>query len=479
MMYFLARIIVFLLCIIACFMLIPLAFAIYFSEVDVYLSFIIPIAFCFLLGLLAFFFKAKKKQRLPMRLGFLVVALSWLFSCLLGSIPFMISGYIPSFFDAFFESVSGFTTTGASILSSVEALPFSLNIWRAEMHWLGGMGIVAITVALMPLLGIGGFQLIKAETTGPDKGKITPKIRETAKKLWIFYVILTFLQVILLLFAKMSFTEAVFHSFATLGTGGFSMKNSGLASYSASAQWICTVFMILAGVNFSLYFLLWNKKRQELLKNTECKVYFSIIFIASFFVFLSIYPLYGKIEEAMRHAFFQVASILTTTGFATRDFTLWPGAAQSLLFFLMFIGGSSGSTAGGIKVVRWTVLFKQATNEIKKMLHPHGVYTIRLNQKAGRKDLVFSVSAFVFLYFILVAISTVIASRDGVDLLSSFTASLSMVGNIGPGFGLLGPAGNYGFFSNTTKLWFSFAMLAGRLELYTLLIYFSPAFWKK
>ena len=257
------------------------------------------------------------------------------------------------------------------------------------------------------------------------------------------------------------------------------MKNSGLANYSPLAQWVCTIFMLLAGVNFSLYFLLIKKKWQEIFSNTELKTYLGIIIFSIILVCFAIYPLFDSFEEVLRHASFQVVSILTTTGFATKDYLLWPAFSQSILFFLMFIGGSSASTAGGIKVVRWSVLFKQAKNEIRKMLHPHGVFTIRLNGRAGRKDLVYSVSAFVFLYFILVGITTIIATIDGVDLLTSFTASLSMVGNIGPGFGLVGPAGNYSFFSNFTKLWFSFAMLAGRLELYTLLIYFSSSYWKK
>ena len=387
------RLICFLLSIVSFTMLIPLGFAFYYQESEVYLAFIIPMLLSFLLGLIALFIKPQENKNFSMRVGFSVVALSWISTSLLGSLPFMFSGFIPSFFDAFFESVSGFTTTGASILHSVEALPNSLNIWRSQMHWLGGMGIVALTVALMPLLGIGGFQLIKAETTGPDKGKITPKIAQTAKILWMSYLVLTLAQILLLLAAKMSFTEAVFHSFATLGTGGFSMKNTGLASYSPFAQWVCTAFMILAGVNFSLYFLLIQKKWKEVLQNTELKVYFGIILIASALVSWGIYPQLGNFATSIRHAFFQVASIITTTGFATQDYLLWPQFAQGILFFLMFVGGSSASTAGGIKVVRWTVLFKQAKNEIKKMLHPHGVFTIRLNGRAGRKDLVYSVSA--------------------------------------------------------------------------------------
>lgn len=347
------------------------------------------------------------------------------------------------------------------------------------MHWLGGMGIVAMTVALMPILGIGGFTLIKAETTGPDKGKITPKIAQTAKILWFIYIFLTFIQIVLLLFTDMNFSESVFHTFGSLGTGGFSMKDSGLANYSPAAQWICTVFMLIAGTNFALYYLLMQKRGKEFLQNTEVKVYWSIVILATAAVTIALLPVYKSFSTSVRHAAFQVASILTTTGFSTADFTHWPQLAQSVLFLLLFIGGCSASTAGGVKVVRWTVLFKQMMNEIKRMLHPYGVFTIHLNGKAGRKDIVYSVAAFIFLYFLLVAITTLIASLNGVDLLTSFTSGLALVGNVGPGFGKVGPTGNYGFYSSATKLWFSFAMLAGRLELYTIFIFLTPHFWKR
>lgn len=479
MIVFLLRIVLMLLSIVAMSMLIPLGFAIYHRETDTVFAFLLPMVAFLIPGILAFIFKQKSKPVFSMKAGFVVVAGSWILACILGALPLMISGYIPSFFDAFFESASGFTTTGASILSSVEALPVSLNIWRAEMHWLGGMGIVAMTVALMPILGIGGFTLIKAETTGPDKGKITPKIAQTAKILWFIYIFLTFIQIVLLLFTDMNFSESVFHTFGSLGTGGFSMKDSGLANYSPAAQWICTVFMLIAGTNFALYYLLMQKRGKEFLQNTEVKVYWSIVILATAVVTIALLPVYKSFSTSVRHAAFQVVSVLTTTGFATADYVQWPQLAQSVLFLLLFIGGCSASTAGGVKVVRWTVLFKQMMNEIKRMLHPYGVFTIHLNGKAGRKDIVYSVAAFIFLYFLLVAITTLIASLNGVDLLTSFTSGLALVGNVGPGFGKVGPTGNYGFYSSATKLWFSFAMLAGRLELYTIFIFLTPHFWKR
>nr|MBP7479292.1 TrkH family potassium uptake protein [Spirochaetaceae bacterium] len=270
------------------------------------------------------------------------------------------------------------------------------------------------------------------------------------------------------------------HTFATLGTGGFSTRNASVGSFnSAAVDWICTIFMLLAGVNFSLYYRLLQRKGKEVFENTELKAYLLIVVISVLIIAFSILPQYGDFFTSLRYSAFQVASIITTTGFATADFAQWAPVAQIVLFFLMFIGGCSGSTGGSIKVIRWVVLGKQMMNEIRRMLHPHGVFSIRLNGRAGRKDLVYSVSAFIFLYFILVLITTFVAAFDGADIITSFTASLAMVGNIGPGFGKVGPVENYGFFSPFTKWWFSFAMVAGRLELYTMLVFFIPAYWKK
>lgn len=474
------RIISLLLVIVATTMLFPAGIALYYGELAALKGFIIPVIVCWVLGLVFFFTGRGSRLKLSTRGGFAVVASAWTFASLLGSFPFIISGSIPSFTNAFFESVSGFTTTGATILCSIETLPVSINVWRAQMHWLGGMGIVALTVALMPLLGVGGFQLIKAETTGPEKGKFTPKITVTAKILWFIYFGFTIVQTLLLMTAGMNFTDAVSHTFATLGTGGFSTRNASVGSYnSAAVDWICTLFMLLAGVNFSLYYRIIQRKGKEVLENTELKVYLSIIVISVLIVAFSILPQYGSFLTSLRYAAFQVTSIITTTGFATADFVQWAPAAQTVLFFLMFIGGCSGSTGGSIKVVRWIVMGKQMMNEIRRMLHPHGVFSIRINGRAGRKDLVYSVSAFIFLYFLLVLITAFIASLDGADVITSFTASLATVGNIGPGFGKVGPVENYNFFSPFTKWWFSFTMVAGRLELYTMLVFFMPAYWKK
>ncbi len=468
-----------LLMIIAFTMLLPLGVATHLNESDVVSSFVIPIVFCWIIGIIILFITRKYKFRLSLRSGFVAVALSWTFASLLGAVPFMISGYIPSFADAFFESASGYTTTGASILTEIQSLPRSINLWRMQMHWLGGMGIVALTVALLPLLGVGGFQLIKAETTGPEKGKITPKITMTAKILWFIYLGFTVIQTILLMLAGMDFIDAIGHTFATLGTGGFSSMNASVGGYnSAAVDWIITIFMLLAGVNFSLYYHLFIGNGEEILRNTELKAYLAIIVIAVIGIAIFIYPTYGSIADALRYASFQAVSITTTTGFVTADYSLWHPFAQMLIFFLMFVGGCTGSTGGSIKVLRWVILSKQLGIEIKRMLHPHGIFSIQLNERAGRKDIVYSVAGFICVYFMLVLITALVAALNGADLVTSYTAGLALVGNIGPGFGAVGPVGNYAFFHPLAKLWFSFAMIAGRLELYTMIIFFTRAYWK-
>lgn len=466
--------------IIALTFLLPIGVGIYFGEITAALSFVAPLVASLLLAFVLSIVGRKKTVKLSLRGGFVVVALGWVCASFLGAVPFVLSGCIPSITDAFFESVSGFTTTGATILSDISALPRCMNLWRTQMHWLGGMGIVTLTVALMPLLGVGGFTLIKAETTGPEKGKVTPKITTTAKMLWLIYAGFTALQTVLLMFAGLNFYEAISHAFASLGTGGFSTRNASVGEFnSVAVDWICTIFMLLAGVNFSLYYQLFCGKPGELFSNTEFKAYIGILVIATLIIAIFIVPIYGTFANALRFASFQAVSITTTTGFATADYTKWPYGAQMILFLLMFVGGCSGSTGGSIKVVRWVVLAKQALNEMRRTIHPHGIFSVRLNKRAGRKDLVFSVTAFLALYFALVAITAFVASIGGTDVFSSFTASLALVGNIGPGFGAVGPVQNYGFFADGIKWWFSFAMIAGRLELYTMFVFFMPSFWQR
>lgn len=459
---------------------IPIAVAVYCGEFAVLPSFIIPMAISFVMVLAVNLPTKKIKYNMNTRQTFLIVAMVWIIASLMGSIPMYFCGAFDSYIDALFESVSGFTTTGSTVLSDVDIVPRSINMWRCITHWLGGMGIVTLTVALLPLLGVGGFQLIKAETTGPEKGKVTARITTTAKVLWIIYAGFTLIETVALKIAGMDFIDALSHSFATLGTGGFSTRSASIGAYNSVAiDVIITVFMFLAGINFSLYFYLMNRDLKEIKDNSEFKYYVGIVVFFILAVTISLVSTYGSFAKALRYGSFQVVSLISTTGFATADFMDWPATTQFWLFLLFFIGGSSGSTSGGVKVVRWVILGKQVNNETKRMLHPHGVFSIRLNNKVGRKDIVFNVAAFISLYFILVIITTFVGCLGNLDLHSAFTGALSMVGNVGPGFNLLGPSANYGFLPTFVKLWYCFAMLAGRLELYTMIIFFMPSYWKK
>lgn len=475
-----ARLIFIILAIVGLSLVFPILTALSCGELSVIPSFAAPLGVSVLIGVIFYFAGKKTKINFSIRNVFAFVALAWISISVFGSVPLLLSGVIPNFYDALFESVSGFSTTGATILSDVESLPRSINFWRCQMHWLGGMGIIALTVALLPLLGVGSFQLIKAESTGPEKGQITPKMANTAKTLWLLYVGFTVAHAIALKICGMDIIDSICHAFSTLGTGGFSSKNASIGAYNSLAiEIVCTVFMFLAGVNFSLYFYVITGKFDEVKKNSELKAYISLFLICIGMITLVLVPHYGSFAKALRYSSFQVASVMTTTGYATDDFTTWPNAAQFFILLLFFTGGCSGSTSGGFKIIRWVVLKKQAKNEMLRMLHPHGVFTISLNDKPGRKDLVFNVAAFAFVYFMLVMISTMISTFCGLDIFTSFTASLSMLGSIGPAFGGLGPSENYGALCPFLKYWYCFAMIAGRLELYNLIIFLFPDYWKK
>lgn len=457
----------------------PVATALCYGEFSVLPAFLVPCLVTLAAGAALFFCGKKSKIKFSTRSVFSFVALSWISISLWGTLPLILSGASKNFADAFFESVSGFTTTGATVFDDVESLPRAVNMWRCEMHWLGGMGIIALTVALLPLLGTGGFQLVKNESTGPDKGKITPKMTDTAKVLWFLYIGFTAAQTAALKIAGLSFFDAVCVAFSTLGTGGFSVLNASVSGYnSAAVEIICTIFMFFAGVNFSLYFYLVSGKFEEVRKNSELKAYISIFVFFAIMISLILLPRFG-FAKSMRFSVFQVASVMSTTGFCTSDYMAWPPAAQFFIFTLFFIGGSSGSTAGGFKVVRWVVLAKQAKKEMLRMLHPHGVFSISVDGNPGRKDLVFNVAAFTFVYFALAFFSTLISAFFGLDLFTGFTASLSMIANAGPAFGAIGATGTYSAVNPILKFWFCFMMIAGRLELYNLIIFFISDYWKK
>jgi trk system potassium uptake protein len=435
-----------------------------------------------LFGTLLLLTRSRKQFMFTTRDGFLLVSLSWAVVSAVGALPFVISSTIPNFTEAYFETMSGFTTTGATILTAVEQMPYSLLFWRSLTHWLGGMGIVVLVVAIMPLIGIGGMPLIQAESPGPRVDKIVPKVRETAKILWIIYIGLSVLETVLLLLGGMNLFDAVTHTFGTMATGGFSPKNASVGHYgSPYITVVITLFMIFAGVNFGLYFALFRRQWSSLKKNTELRAYLFIFAAATLLIWFSLRKagFYTDTGENLLHAGFQTASILTTTGYATVDFDLWPGFAKSVLFVLMFIGGSSGSTGGGIKVIRIMTLVKLSLKEMRYLLNPRGIHNMKINGETVRKDMVFTVAGFIFLYTALLFIITLAAAFSGIDLLSSLSTALVTLGNIGPGFGLVGPALNFHFMEPWLKWLLSAAMMIGRLEVYTVLIVLTPSFWRK
>lgn len=458
----------------------PLAVAAHLGEDAMVMPFLVPMLSSVALGLFFFIRGRGRPVKFSVRSVYLFVALAWISISLLGTVPLYASGFFPSYADALFESVSGFSTTGATALSTVENLPASLNLWRCEMHWLGGMGIIALTVALLPLLGVDGFQLIKAESTGPEKGKITPKMANTAEVLWFLYFALTVVLAVVLRLLGMGWLDAVAHAFSTLSTGGFSTRDASIAHYGSPAiEWVCAVFMFLAGVNFSLYYYLWIRRFDDVRRNSELKAYLALTAVATLLISVFLAPSEG-IAGAARAAFFQVMTVMTSTGYLTSDYSLWHPTAQFVLFALFFVGGSSGSTAGGFKVVRWCVLVKHAKNEMLRLLHPHGVYSLRLDGRSGRRELVGNVAAFAFVYALLVAATAILGTLARLDVFTSFATALSMVGNVGLSFGSLGPGGSpFGDLPAALKCWYCFAMIAGRLELYNLLIFFLREYWRR
>ncbi|MDR3248834.1 MAG: TrkH family potassium uptake protein [Treponema sp.] len=459
----------------------PLIIAAALGETAMIRAFAIAMVFPlpFVLPILLIFTR-KQQVRFAVSDGFLLVFFIWIISCLLGSLPFWLSGFMPGFSDAFFETVSGFSTTGVTIIADVEAMPRSLLLWRGMTHWLGGIGIVMLTVALLPLMGIGSFQLVKAETTGLEKERITPKITATAKILLFLYVGLTILLTLLFVLGGMSWFDAVFHAFSTMGTGGFSSRNNSIAAYNSPfIDWVCIVFMFLAGYNFVLLYQLLRGKVRDVFRNSEGRAYTGIIVAASLVAAASLWSAGETPARAIRYGFFQCISIITSCGFMATDQKLWPSLAQGVLFILMFVGGCSGSTAGGIKVIRWVVLFKQAKNEAKRLLYPRGVFNIQLNHKVGRKDVIYGVTGFIFLYFATLALAFFLVASAGLDLWTALNAALISLGNIGLGLGELSNGAVLAACPGYVKWGLSFIMIAGRLELWTIFVLLTPDYWRR
>ena len=415
------------------------------------------------------------------REGLVCVSFSWIVLSLLGCLPFWFSREIPKFIDAFFEIVSGFTTTGSSILGNVEALSKGLLYWRSFSHWLGGMGVLVFLLAITPGSKDSGFtmHLLRAESPGPDVGKLVPKMKQTASILYVIYICLTILNVIFLLLGGMSLLDAICTAFGTAGTGGFGTRNDSIASFSPYIQNVCTVFMFLFGVNFSCYYLLLLRQFKGVFKDEELRLYFGIAFVSIVLIVLNIRPLYGSLEETIRHAAFQVSSIMTTTGFATTDFDLWPSFSKGILLMLMVVGACAGSTGGGLKVARILLLFKSLRRNIRKILNPKKVQVVRNNESPVSEAVLDNVNAYLAAYVVIVILSFLIISLDGFSTGTNISAVLACFNNIGPGLEAVGPTCNYAAYSTLSKFVLILDMLAGRLEIFPMLVLLSRSTWRR
>lgn len=461
----------------AAFMLLPGITAIIYREKTGFV-FLITMAICLAAGI-PLTRKKPKQKAFYTKEGFVTVALSWIVLSIMGAVPFVLSGAVPHPIDALFETVSGFTTTGASILSDVECLPHCVLIWRSFTHWIGGMGVLVFILSLLPLTGGYHMNLMKAESPGPSVGKLVPKVQSTAKILYSIYLGLTLLQIILLLCGKMPLFDTLCTAFGTAGTGGFGIKNNSIAGYSTYIQVVVTIFMILFGINFNVYFFLLTKKFAQAFKCEEVRYYLGIIAVAIIIITFNVRHMFGSVGEALQHASFQVGSIITTTGFATTDFNLWPQVSRTILIILMFVGACAGSTGGGIKVSRFVILCKTIRKELHLYIHPNAVKKIKMDQKVVPHEVVRATNIFLIVYVLIFFGSVFLIAFDNFDYTTNFTAVAATLNNIGPGLELVGPTQNFNIFSYFSKSILIFDMLAGRLEIFPLLLLFVRDTWKK
>ncbi|WP_341220913.1 TrkH family potassium uptake protein [Polaribacter atrinae] len=448
-----------------------------------------------IIGLLLYFLNKPKSTNIKKKDGYLIVTLGWLILSITGMLPYLFSGTIPSVADAFFETISGYSTTGSSILMDIESMPKGILFWRSATHWIGGMGIIVLTIAILPLLGIGGMQLFMAEAPGPSADKLHPRITDTAKRLYLIYISLTFAQFFLLKVAGMTWFDAINHAMATMSTGGFSTKNSSVAFYNnlPLVQYIIIFFMFVAGTNFVITYFALKGKVRKVFESEEFKYYFfGILGVSALIAFIIIFfqdanlqttiqhpMIYGEVESAIRHSLFMVISVVTTTGFVSADFTMWNFFATGIFFALFFTGGSAGSTSGGIKIVRHIVMLKNSFLEFKKALHPNAIIPVRLDGKSIPPTIVFNILSFFIIYMLIFILASVILTLLGLDFMSALGAAASSLGNIGPAIGSVSPVDSYAHLSDAAKWFCSFLMLIGRLELFTVLILFTPFFWRK
>lgn len=460
---------------------IPLGISIYCQESEAIFGFLLTMVILGMIGL-ALTIVPKKSSRLKSREAILIVALGWALTSFFGALPLVFSGSVSSLIDAFFEIVSGLTTTGATVIRDVEILPRGILFWRSFTHWLGGMGILVLTLAILPPLGVGGFQIFKAESSGPAPDRITPRIATTTKILYSIYAVFTLVQVVAFRGAGLPWFESVVVAFGTVGTGGFSIYNDSLMRYNSNGFLISliTAGMILSGVNFSLYYDLWKRRFRQVLDNSELRLYLAIIFISSTLIALNLYgKVYDSPSETVQQALFQVSSIMTTTGYTTADFDLWPTFSKGILFALMFVGGSAGSTAGSVKVIRLLIAGKLVRKELAKILHPQATTAVKINGRVISSEVVQGVANFYLLYLAAFVLGSLLISLEGLDLFSTMSSVATTLGNIGPGFAVVGPSQTFALFSPFSKLLLSFLMLLGRLELFTLLVIFTPSFWRE
>lgn len=460
-------------------MLLPIVCALIYKEYNCLNAFLTTAVFCAAIGAIVSKVCKPKNDLLYAKEGFAIVATAWLLMSLTGAVPFVLSGEIPNYADAFFETVSGYTTTGASILDNVESLQKTSLLWRSFTHWIGGMGVLVFVMAILPGLSDRSVHIMRAEMPGPIFGKLVPRFRDTAKILYLIYIVMTAIMIPFLLFGGMSFFESLLHAFGTAGTGGFGIKADSIGGYSPYIQWVITVFMILFGVNFNLYYYFIIKRSFAAFKNTELFAYLGIIAASVAAICINIYNIYGSFSESIRAAAFQVSAIITTTGFSTANFDLWPDFSKTILFLLMFVGGCAGSTAGGLKVSRILLMFKIISSEIKHLLHPRAVTTVRLDGKTVDNATLHSVTTYFSVYAVCYAAVLLIISFEPFGFTTNITAVTTCINNVGPGFDKIGPAASFSLYNNFSTVVLAIAMLLGRLEIFPLLLTLLPQTWSE
>ena len=459
-------------------LVLPLAVSIIYRE-RCALSFLITALASLFVGFAVTLISKPGNRLIYAKEGFVIVALAWLALSAIGAVPFVLSGEVRSYADAFFETVSGFTTTGASVLTDIEGMSHGLLFWRSFTHWVGGMGVLVFIMAIIPSVCDRSIHILRAEMPGPVMGKLVPKLKQTAKILYLIYIVMTVLEMILLLCGGMSLFDSALHSFATAGTGGFGIKGDSIASYSPYLQWVIAAFMFLFGINFNIYYLLLVRRFRSVLKSTETWCYIAICLISVSIITGNIYSIYGNLPDSVRASAFQVGSLVTTTGFSTADFNLWPGLSKGILLILMFIGGCAGSTAGGLKVSRVVMMIKMIRREFMKMIHPRSVSAVRIEGKKVDDTTLNGVNVYFALYMVIYFAVFLLLCLEPFDFETNFTAVAACYNNIGPGFGAVGPMGSFSGYSAFSKIVLSATMLLGRLEIYPLLFALIPSTWTK